>query len=248
MVRKICIMKARTMNHTDLMHPQRPSASESTRSRAPLGPSVGFPPAAITCCFGAAALAPAAGAPPAAPTVPITVSGAYFCSTSGGWIMSNSALASLPANVRMASSPPGWSFKKLVTFRTCPCNTTQQSSLVVCLATSSKVYPAAAGAAAVPAAGEAAAPPVAAAGFATGSAPARSFKATVFMSAPSMYSAHALPATRPKATQSSKEEPPRRLLPWTPPATSPAAYKPGITLPLAVTTSDFAEISRPPMQ
>mmetsp|Transcript_23652 Transcript_23652/g.53902 ORF Transcript_23652/g.53902 Transcript_23652/m.53902 type:complete len:211 (+) Transcript_23652:214-846(+) len=197
-------------------------------------------------CAGAAATA---AAPPAASaSLPITASGAYLEITSGGWIMSNSTVASLPAKVRMASSPPGWSFKKLVTFRTCPCNTTQQSSLVVCLATSSKVYPAAAGAAAVPAAGEAAAPPVAAAGFATGSAPARSFKATVFMSAPSMYSAHALPATRPKATQSSKEEPPRRLLPWTPPATSPAAYKPGITLPLAVTTSDFAEISRPPMQ
>ena len=35
--------------------------------------------------------------------------------TSGGWIMLNSAVASLPAKVRIASSPPGWSPRKSVT-------------------------------------------------------------------------------------------------------------------------------------
>ena len=83
--------------------------------------------------------------------------------TSGGWIMSNSAVASLPAKVRIASSPPGWSGRNFVTFRTScgrlgfqkilvkcerqrsvsqrtwPFTTTQQSSFVVCFATSSSV-------------------------------------------------------------------------------------------------------------
>mmetsp|Transcript_13571 Transcript_13571/g.34117 ORF Transcript_13571/g.34117 Transcript_13571/m.34117 type:complete len:227 (+) Transcript_13571:2-682(+) len=226
MVRKICIIKARTMNHTDLMHPQRPSASASTSSRAPRGASGALPPAEITCCCGAA-VAPAAGAPPAAPTVPITVSGAYFCSTSGGWIMSNSALASLPAKVKMASSPPGWSFRKLVTFNTWPCRTTQQSSLVVCLATSSIVYVPALTAAAPAAGAAAAAAGAPAAGLAAsvlpGAPPASFHRSVVTTSSPSMYSAQFRAATRPKATQSSKEDPPRRLFPWTPPATSPAA-------------------------
>mmetsp|Transcript_152961 Transcript_152961/g.266631 ORF Transcript_152961/g.266631 Transcript_152961/m.266631 type:complete len:86 (+) Transcript_152961:59-316(+) len=37
------------------------------------------------------------------------------------------------------------------------------------------------------------------------------------------YRAAARPETRPKTTQSSRELPPRRLLPWTPPMASPAA-------------------------
>merc|ERR1711966_583814 len=66
-------------------------------------------------------------------------------------------------------------------------------------------------------------------------------------SAPMMYLAAALPATRPKTTQSKSELPPRRLLPWTPPAISPAAYNPGIT-PSLLITSASAVTSRPPMQ
>merc|ERR1712190_315983 len=41
--------------------------------------------------------------------------------------------------------------------------------------------------------------------------------------APNIHLHAALAATRPKTTQSSKELPPSRLLPWTPPAISPAA-------------------------
>mmetsp|Transcript_29393 Transcript_29393/g.44405 ORF Transcript_29393/g.44405 Transcript_29393/m.44405 type:complete len:226 (-) Transcript_29393:96-773(-) len=70
---------------------------------------------------------------------PITVSLAYFWMTSGGWIMLNSEEASLPAKVMMDNSPPGWSFKKLVTFKTCPFKTTQQSCLLLCWATSALV-------------------------------------------------------------------------------------------------------------
>mmetsp|Transcript_128882 Transcript_128882/g.401009 ORF Transcript_128882/g.401009 Transcript_128882/m.401009 type:complete len:210 (-) Transcript_128882:80-709(-) len=80
--------------------------------------------------------------PPAAPTIPMMASGAYLLTTSGGWIMSNSAVASLPAKVRMASSPPGCWERKLVTLRTLSCRITQQSPFVVCLATSSLEYPA----------------------------------------------------------------------------------------------------------
>lgn len=36
----------------------------------------------------------------------------------------------------------------------------------------------------------------------------------------------AFPATRPNTTQSRRELPPRRLLPWIPPAASPATYRP----------------------
>merc|ERR1719190_213341 len=41
--------------------------------------------------------------------------------------------------------------------------------------------------------------------------------------APNIHLQAALAATRPKTTQSSSELPPKRLLPCTPPATSPAA-------------------------
>merc|ERR1719151_111745 len=68
-----------------------------------------------------------------APTAPMMASGAYLPTTSGGWIISNSAVASLPANVRIASSPPGCADRKLVTLSTWPCKMTQQSSFVVCL-------------------------------------------------------------------------------------------------------------------
>merc|ERR1712050_666140 len=46
---------------------------------------------------------------------------------------------------------------------------------------------------------------------------------------PNIHLQAAFAATRPKTTQSRRELPPRRLFPWTPPATSPAAYRPGIT-------------------
>merc|ERR1719329_924584 len=55
------------------------------------------------------------------------------------------------------------------------------------------------------------------------------FRSTDFTRSPSMYFAQSSAATRPKTTQSRSELPPRRLLPCTPPATSPAAYKPGMT-------------------
>merc|ERR1719436_42358 len=90
--------------------------------------------------FAAPPPALTAGAAAATPTTPMIASGAYFGITSGGWIMLNSSDASLPANVKIASSPPGCSLRKLVTSRTSPLTTTQQSVLVVCLPTSSKVY------------------------------------------------------------------------------------------------------------
>merc|ERR1719492_498398 len=67
-------------------------------------------------------------------------------------------------------------------------------------------------------------------------------------SAPKMYLHAALPATRPKTTQSNKELPPKRLLPCTPPAISPAAYSPLMGFPSAVTTNELVSISRPPIQ
>merc|ERR1719174_1621366 len=154
----------------------------------------------------------ALGAPPA-PTSPMIASGAYFPTTSGGWIILNSSVASLPAKVRIASSPPGWSLKKLVTSNTWPSSTTQHDSLVLCLATSSKVKPP---------------PPPDAAGasdfdtFMASSltlvsfleAPAESSeRLTGLNMSPSMYWAACLPDTRPNTTQSRRELPPRRLLP-----------------------------------
>ena len=55
------------------------------------------------------------------------------------------------------------------------------------------------------------------------------------------------PATRPKTTQSRSELPPRRFLPWIPPATSPAAYRPTTGMPRSFTTCDSALMARPPM-
>mmetsp|Transcript_29630 Transcript_29630/g.74647 ORF Transcript_29630/g.74647 Transcript_29630/m.74647 type:complete len:235 (+) Transcript_29630:986-1690(+) len=205
-----------------------------------------------------AAAAAGAGAP--VPTLPMIASGAYFGMTSGGWIMLNSSDASFPANVMIASSPPGCSERKFVTSSTSPLTTTQQSLLVVCLATSSKVKPPPPPAAAAPGAAAAAAPAL----FMESSydppenlelctAPVRpppesSASEVSFTSLPSMYWAQALPATRPKTTQSNREFPPSRLLPCTPPATSPAAYKPGMAFPLLPTTAESTSISNPPMQ
>merc|ERR1712107_98154 len=66
--------------------------------------------------------------------------------------------------------------------------------------------------------------------------------------APNIHLQAALAATRPKTTQSRSELPPRRLFPCTPTATSPAAYKPGIALPLGPMTAESQSISKPPMQ
>eukprot|EP00438_Fugacium_kawagutii_P006679 Skav219091 [mRNA] locus=scaffold1574:117257:118510:- [translate_table: standard] len=215
-----------------------------------------------TSVMGAAGAPPATAPPPPPPPImPITESGAYLPMTSGGWIMLNSSVASLPAKVRMANSPPGCSPRKEVTSSTCPSTTTQQSVLVLCLATSAKLKPppppAAGAAAAAAAAGTGAEfilssyePP---ANLELSTAPVRpppvtSRRSTSFMSAPNMYLAAALPATRPKTTQSNRELPPKRLLPWTPPATSPAAYKPGIGKLLAPMQAESSSISKPPMQ
>jgi hypothetical protein len=70
------------------------------------------------------------------------------------------------------------------------------------------------------------------------------------------YCAALAPATRPNTTQSSSELPPRRLRPWMPPATSPAAKSPGMASDADALagsgperiTSACGLISRPPMQ
>merc|ERR1719382_197113 len=219
------------------------------------------PPAASSSSSESSSSSSSTSADP--PRAPMTASGAYFSMTSGGWIMSNSAVASLPANVRIASSPPGCCDKKLVTSSTRSFRTTQQSVFVMCFSTSAMVRPpppdfsffsffsffglAAPSALFMPSSYEPPAflddltspvrPP-----------PERSLRLTGLQSAPSMYLVAARPATRPKTTQSSSELPPRRLFPCTPPATSPAAYNPLITLPPAPTTAESQSISRPPMQ
>merc|ERR1712159_713203 len=66
-------------------------------------------------------------------------------------------------------------------------------------------------------------------------------------SAPDMYLEAARPATRPKTTQSRSELPPRRLFPCTPPAASPATYKPGKAFP-PLMHSPSTVVWRPPMQ
>merc|ERR1719230_1379753 len=106
--------------------------------------------------LAAGAAAGAAAAEPS-PTIPMIESlDRYLSITSGGWIMSNSSVASLPAKVRIANSPPGWSFKKSVTSRTLSWRMTQHEDLLLWVATSSFVIDlpppaAAAGAAAPPA-------------------------------------------------------------------------------------------------
>merc|ERR1719330_1851013 len=78
--------------------------------------------------------------------------------------------------------------------------------------------------------------------------PERTAREVSFISEPNMYSAACRPETRPKTTQSSNELPPKRLLPWIPPATSPAAYNPLMGFPSAFTTNEFVSTSRPPIQ
>ena len=56
-----------------------------------------------------------------------------------------------------------------------------------------------------------------------------------------------MPAMRPNATKSHTALPPMRLPPWTPPVVSPAAYRPGMMLPLVSRTSVSVLIFRPPM-
>ena len=71
---------------------------------------------------------------------------------------------------------------------------------------------------------------------------------TAFTLSPNMYFAQAALATRPKTTQSRREVLPNRLLPCTPPATSPAAYRPRIASQSEPKTAEFSSISKPPMQ
>src|SRR5699024_10650988 len=55
------------------------------------------------------------------------------------------------------------------------------------------------------------------------------------------------PAMRPNTTKSATALPPRRLPPWTPPVTSPAAYRPSITVPSPARTWVWGLMVRPPM-
>merc|ERR1711997_882856 len=170
-----------------------------------------------------------------APKWPMTASGAYFSMTSGGWIMSNSAVASFPAKVRIANSPPGCCDKKLVTLSTRLWRTTQQSVFVVCFPTSSIEKPVLiletflSGPLGTPMVFlfmlSSYEPPACfePSTFPERPPPDNSAREVSLMSSPSMYFAHAFPATRPNTTQSRSEFPPRRLFPCTPPATSPAA-------------------------
>ena len=50
------------------------------------------------------------------------------------------------------------------------------------------------------------------------------------------YAAAPWPAMRPKTTKSATALPPRRFPPWTPPVTSPAAKRPGMTVPSVAMT------------
>lgn len=61
-------------------------------------------------------------------------------------------------------------------------------------------------------------------------------------------SAAILPARRPKTMESPVPEPSTRWLPWNPPVTSPAAYRPGMGVSLLSRTWVFSLISRPPMK
>lgn len=55
------------------------------------------------------------------------------------------------------------------------------------------------------------------------------------------------PAMRPNVKISAKALPPNRLPAWIPPATSPAAYKPGMIAPALSKTWDSVSIRKPPM-
>mmetsp|Transcript_138790 Transcript_138790/g.276772 ORF Transcript_138790/g.276772 Transcript_138790/m.276772 type:complete len:110 (-) Transcript_138790:9-338(-) len=71
---------------------------------------------------------------------------------------------------------------------------------------------------------------------------------TYLMFAAVRYLAALRPDTRPKTTQSNKELPPSLLLPWMPPAASPAEYKPPITRSPPPNDSASPLIRIPPMQ
>mmetsp|Transcript_1119 Transcript_1119/g.2448 ORF Transcript_1119/g.2448 Transcript_1119/m.2448 type:complete len:201 (-) Transcript_1119:1013-1615(-) len=175
--------------------------------------------------------------------------GRYFVSTFRSCSMSNSSVASLPAYSVMARLPPGWSGRNSVTSYTMPASTTQQSLSLLCLATSSIVYPPAAGdavgAAMAPVGAAATYAPVLGAGLSTmDGTPSCTWSSDL---SSSCFAAVA-PETRPYTTQSRSEFPPRRLRPWMPPATSPAAVRPSITLPDLSSTFASASMCRPPMQ
>ena len=61
------------------------------------------------------------------------------------------------------------------------------------------------------------------------------------------YFAAFLPAMRPNTMMSAIASLPKRFLPRTPPVTSPAAYKPGITLPSVFMTCAWLLILTPPI-
>ena len=61
----------------------------------------------------------------------------YFLMTLRSWSMSNSSVASLPANIMMLFLPPGCSDRNSVTSNTWSPTMTQQSLSVLCFATSS---------------------------------------------------------------------------------------------------------------
>merc|ERR1719352_1876480 len=67
----------------------------------------------------------------------ISASSRSFAMMSGGWIMLKCPLASLPAFIVMSFEPPGWPLWKLDRSYTLPLSTSQQSSGLLCLATSS---------------------------------------------------------------------------------------------------------------
>ena len=69
----------------------------------------------------------------------MTASGAYRGMTFGSCNMLNSSVASRPAYRRIAFSPPGWSGRNEVTSNTLPSMMTQQSSFLLCFATSAPV-------------------------------------------------------------------------------------------------------------
>mmetsp|Transcript_77307 Transcript_77307/g.170758 ORF Transcript_77307/g.170758 Transcript_77307/m.170758 type:complete len:203 (-) Transcript_77307:1285-1893(-) len=87
--------------------------------------------------------AAAAGAPPPPPPIlPFMVRcWAFFSTVPGLWIIFHSSVASFPRYAMIACSPPGWMEIHLVTSMASPFTTTQASSFLLCLATSSMVTP-----------------------------------------------------------------------------------------------------------
>merc|ERR1711939_780099 len=73
-------------------------------------------------------------------TRPMTCEGAYFLITSSSCNISNSSVASRPMKFMIACGPPGCSSSQSDTSITTPLTTTQRSSFLLCLATSSIEY------------------------------------------------------------------------------------------------------------